>query len=226
MIPYRNCILEQRRSNLISLVSPEMEEYCVENSTPVPDYVANLARITEQKMPVPEMLSGPIEASLLQLLVWILRARRVLEIGTFTGYSALMIAEALPEDGILITCEIDPDSASLARKYFKRSPHGRKIELRLGPALETVQTLDAGFDLIFIDAEKTEYPDYYEASLAILSPTGIIAIDNALWGGRVLEPASDSDYAISGLNERIRKDNRVRQVLLPLRDGLMLVRRV
>ncbi len=210
---------------MISLVSPEIEQYCVESTTPVPDYVEGLARATEQRMPIPEMLSGPIEGSLLQLLVWASRARRVLEIGTFTGYSALMLAEALPDDGALVTCEVDADSASLAREYFSKSPHGRKIELRMGPALDTMQALDAGFDLVFIDAEKTEYPDYYEAALRLLSPRGIIAIDNALWGGRVLDPSSESDHAIAGLNERIRGDERVRQVLLPLRDGLMLVRR-
>ena len=134
-----------------------------------------------------------------------------------------MMDGALPEDGILITCEIDPEAADLAREYFEKSPHGHNVELRLAPALGTMRSLEGGLDLVFIDAEKTEYVDYYERALELLSPKGIIVIGNALWNGGVLNP--DTDRAIAGLNALIREDPRVRHVLLPVRDGVMLVRR-
>jgi caffeoyl-CoA O-methyltransferase len=171
------------------------------------------------------MLTGPVEGMLLQFLVWATGARRVLEIGTFTGFSAQMMAEALPDDGLLVTCENDPKAAILAIEYFSKSPHGHKIELRMGPALETMRSMTVPFDLVFIDADKEAYVDYYDQALELLSARGIIVVDNVLWGGRVLNPSEPSDHAIAKFNTHVRGDSRVRHVMLPVRDGVMLVRR-
>lgn len=213
------------QDDALSLVAPEIERYAVEHTTPLPDYLEELVRVTYESMDVPEMLSGPVEGTLLQSFVWATGARRVLEIGTFTGFSAQMMAAALPDDGVLVTCDSDPDAAAIARDYFGRSPHGHKIELRLGPALETLESLAGPFDFVFVDADKTEYIAYYERALELLSPTGIIAVDNVLWGGRVLDPQSESDRAIAEFNRHVRQDPRVLHVLLPVRDGVMLIRR-
>ena len=210
---------------MISLVSPEIEEYAVEHTTPLPDHLSELVNITSETMDMPQMLSGPIEGMLLQFLVWATEARRVLDVGTFTGFSAQMMATALPDDGQVVTCEFNPDTARVARDHFARSPHGHKIDLRLGDALETLRSIEGPFDVVFIDAEKTDYTAYYERAMEVLSPRGIIAVDNVLWDGRVLDPQSESDRAIAALNERIRRDDRVRHVLLPIRDGVMLVHR-
>ena len=172
------------------------------------------------------MLSGPIEGTLLQTLVWATDARRVLEIGTFTGFSSQMMAAALPEDGILVTCDIDPEAAEVARQFYAKSPHGHKIDLRLGPALETLETLnDWVFDVVFIDADKTGYAAYYEKAVDLLAPRGVIAVDNVLWSGRVLDPKTEEDRSIAAFNERVKNDPRVSHVLLPIRDGVMLIRR-
>ncbi len=210
---------------MISLVSPEIEEYAVEHTTPLPDHLSELVNITSETMDMPQMLSGPIEGMLLQFLVWATEARRVLDVGTFTGFSAQMMAAALPDDGVVVTCEFNPDTARVAKSHFDKSPHGHKIDLRLGDALETLRSLEGPFDVVFIDAEKTDYSAYYERAVELLSPRGIVAVDNVLWEGRVLDPQSESDRAIAALNERIRRDDRVRHVLLPIRDGVMLVHR-
>jgi caffeoyl-CoA O-methyltransferase len=171
------------------------------------------------------MLIGPVEGMLLEFLVWAAGARRVLEIGTFTGFSAQMMAAALPDDGVLITCDIDPKATGLARQYFEKSPHGHKIQLRMGPALETLESLDGPFDLVFVDADQANTIAYYERALDLLSPRGIIAVDNALSGGSVLDRATASDHVMAKFNRHVRRDPRVRHVLLPVRDGVMLVRR-
>ncbi len=211
---------------MLTLVSEEIERYAVEHTTPLPDYLEELKDYTFAHMSAPGMLSGPIEGMLLQSLVWATDARRVLEIGTFTGFSSQMMAAALPDDGTLVTCDINPESAKVAREFYAKSPHGRKIDLRLGPALETLDALsDWTFDVVFIDADKTNYSNYYEKAIDLLSPRGIIAVDNVLWGGRVLNPQAEDDHAIAAFNERVKNDSRVRHVLLPIRDGVMLIRR-
>ena len=176
-------------------------------------------------MQSPQMLTGPIEGTLLQFLVWTAGAKSVLEIGTFSGFSANMMAAGLPHDGVVVTCEKDPEAVEMAREYLRRSPHGHKVDIRVGDALDTLKSLTGPFDLVFIDGEKTEYQDYYERALELLSPRGIIVVDNVLWGGRVLDPAEASDHAIATFNRRLRQDPRVKHVLLPVRDGIMLVRR-
>jgi caffeoyl-CoA O-methyltransferase len=168
------------------------------------------------------MLTGPVAGRFLELLVWFGRPHRVLEIGTFSGHSALSMAAALPEDGRIDACEIDPERAAVAQRYFARSPHGSRITLHLGPALETIAELDGDFDFVFIDANKDGYVDYYEAVLPRLSEHGLIVADNTLWNGRVL----DEEGPLVRFNEHVAADPRSAQVLLSVRDGMTLIRRV
>ncbi len=211
---------------MLTLVPAEIDNYAAAHSTPLPALLEELVTVTREKTGEwAQMLSGQLEGTLLQVLAVSLGAHRILEIGTFTGFSALMMAAALPEDGKLITCEINAKAISIARSFFQRSPHGRKIELREGPALETLKTLAGPFDLVFIDADKETYTAYYEAALSLLAPNGLIAVDNVLWSGRVLNPEDDSSRAIAAFNEHVRQDQRVTQVILTVRDGLMLIRR-
>lgn len=211
---------------MLTLVPEDIERYAVDHTSPLPDYLHELTDYTYENMSIPQMLSGPIEGTLLQTLVWATNAKRVLEIGTFTGFSSQMMAAALPDDGILVTCDIDPGAAEVAKEFYAKSPHGHKIDLRLGPALDTLETLnDWVFDVVFIDADKTGYAAYYEKAIELLAPRGVIAVDNVLWSGRVLDPQTDEDHSIAAFNERVKNDPRVRHVLLPIRDGVMLIRR-
>jgi caffeoyl-CoA O-methyltransferase len=173
------------------------------------------------------MIVGPLEGAFLKMLTQVAQARTVLEIGMFTGYSALCFAEALPANGTVITCEVDEESAALARRYFSRSPVGKKIEVWMGPALDTMRQLTGPFDLIFIDADKINYVNYYRRALDLLSPQGMILIDNVLWDGDVLkQPAPDEKTAaIQELNQTVSSDPRVSAVLVTIRDGILLVRR-
>ena len=211
---------------MLTLVPEEIDSYAAAHSTPLPALLEELVTVTREKTGErAQMLSGQLEGTLLHLLAAALGAQRILEIGTFTGFSALMMAAALPEDGKLITCEINPKVISIARSFFQRSPHGRKIEVREGPALQTLKALEGPFDLVFIDADKENYIAYYEATLSLLAPNGLIAVDNVLWSGRILNPEDDSSRAIAAFNEHVRQDQRVTQVILTVRDGVMLIRR-
>lgn len=205
------------------IVETAINEYAKQRTKPEPDLLATLIDTTHATMAAPRMLTGRLEGRLLKLLASITGARRILELGTFTGYSALSLAEGLPDDGRVTTCEIDPVAATTAQSFFDRSPHGHKIDLRLGPALETLTTLLGGFDLIFIDADKGNYLAYYEAAVKKVRVGGIILIDNTLWSGRVLNPEDESARTIDALNRRIETDARVENVLLTVRDGLHLV---
>jgi len=136
-----------------------------------------------------------------------------------------MMAEGLPEDGKLITCDINPEAEAIARRYFAESPHGHKIEVRMGPALETIATLQEPLDLVFIDADKTNYMNYYEAVLPLLRSGGLIVADNVLWSGRVLDPQDDDSRAIVAFDDHVQADSRVDNVCLTVRDGMMLIRK-
>jgi caffeoyl-CoA O-methyltransferase len=173
------------------------------------------------------MVVGPLEGAFLQMVTQLAGARRVLEIGTFTGYSALCFAEAVPEDGTVITCDVDEEAAAVARRYFAQSPVGRKIDIRLGPALDTMRALSGPFDLIFIDADKMNYLNYYRRALDLLAPHGVILIDNVLWSGEVLThpPPDERTEAIQELNRTVTGDPRVTAVLVTIRDGVLVVRR-
>ncbi len=210
------------------IVAPEIEAYAEAHSTPESEVRRALREETERTMALPQMLVGPLEGAFLAMMARLVGARRVLEIGTFTGYSALCFAEALPEDGRVVTCEIDPEPAAVARRYFARSSHGRKIELRLGPALETLRDLAGPFDVIFIDADKANYVNYYRRALDLVSPDGVILIDNVLWSGDVLiHPPPDLRTAtIQELNRLVASDLRVTAVLVTIRDGVLVVRPV
>ena len=211
------------------LIHETIEEYAKTRTQPEPELLQRLIAETGEMFGL-GMLTGRVEGRLLKLLVLISGAKNVLEIGTYTGYSALSMAEGLPDDGKLITCEIRPEHAELARKYIEESQHGHKIELRLGDALDTIKVLARdGYtaDLIFLDADKARYPVYYEHLVNLLEPSGLIVIDNALWDGEVLDPKQDDEeaQAIAKLNEIIMKDERVENVLLTVRDGVMVGRK-
>lgn len=208
------------------LVSEAIDLYAASHSSDLPPILEEVAAVTREKTTAPQMMVGRIEGGFLRMLVGITGARRVVEVGTFTGFSALCMASALPEDGELITCEISEHHASIARGFFERSPDGAKIELRLGPAIDTLRSLQAGaFDLVFVDADKEGYVAYYEEALRLLRKGGLLVADNVLWSGRVLDPREPSDHAIVAFNEAVRRDPRVEHVLLTVRDGMMLARK-
>ena len=210
----------------MDIVTERIEEFASAHTTPLPALLEELVAETEREFGERAgMLSGVLVGTLLQTLIAASGARRVLEIGMFTGFSAQMMAAALPADGLIITCDVDPKAIGIARRYFERSPHGGKIELREGPALETLRTLEPGFDFVFIDADKGNYINYYEAALPLLAPGGLIAVDNVLWSGRVLDPKAPDDHAIVAFDAHVRADSRVAQVLLTVRDGVLLIRR-
>jgi caffeoyl-CoA O-methyltransferase len=207
------------------IVDEQIEEYAKQHSTPPDPLLAELAEETYATMSAPQMLTGPIEGRFLELLVHGSGAKRILEIGTFTGYAALSMAAALPEGGHIDTLDIEPKHAEVAQRYFDRSPHGSKITLHLGPAIETIGKLEGEFDLVFIDADKQNYDNYYETVLPRLGERGLIAIDNTLWSGKVLAPPDESSRAIAALNDKLAADDRVVAVQLTIRDGVTLVRR-
>ena len=171
---------------------------------------------------------GKVEGNLLQMLVKIAGARRVVEIGTFTGFSALLIAEALPEDGRLVTCEINRSFAEVAKRYFGRTPHGRKIRLKIGPAIETLSRLPEGeFDFVFIDADKPSYSDYFEHAMRLLRPGGVIFVDNVFWRRKIFKEkiTNANAQAIARFNAKVCADNRIEKVMLGIGDGCFLIRK-
>jgi caffeoyl-CoA O-methyltransferase len=210
-----------------AIIPKKIEAYCLRHSSTGSKLLRELEKYTRRHCEYSQMLIGPHEGALLAMLVRLSGARRVLEIGTFTGYSALCMAEALPKNGRLITCEIKPGHAEIAQSFIDRSPHGRKIKLHLGPALETLAGLPRAtkFDFVFLDADKENYVNYYEAVLPRLRSGGLIVADNVLWSGRVLAPKKTSDRAVVAFNKHVRRDPRVECVMLPVRDGVSLVRK-
>ena len=209
-----------------TLVSADIEAYAQAHSMPESDLCRALREETQRRMAAPQMIVGPLEGAFLKMMTQLVQATRVLEIGMFAGYSALCFAEALPAEGTVLTCEIDEGSAALARQYFARSPIGKKIEVRMGPALDTMRHLRGPFDLIFIDADKINYVNYYRRALDLVSPRGVILVDNVLWDGKVLQqPAPDENTAaIQELNRVVVADPRVTAVLVTVRDGILVIR--
>jgi caffeoyl-CoA O-methyltransferase len=208
------------------IVREEIERYAEEHTTPPAELLAALAEETRASLRSPQMLTGTIEGRFLEMLVWASGARRVLELGTYSGYSALSMAAALPAGGRIDTCEIDERHADVARRYISESSFADRITLHLGPALETIERLEGDFDLVFIDADKENYVNYYEAVLPRLAERGLIAADNTLWSGRVLddEDSSEGTRAIKAFNAHVRADPRVVSVMLTIRDGVTLIR--
>jgi caffeoyl-CoA O-methyltransferase len=209
------------------IVEPRVEQYAEQYSTQPSDLFRRLDEETRAKTTVPQMMVGQLEGHVLGELVRISGARRILELGTFTGYSSISMALALPAEGRVITCDVNEETNAIARRYAEEAGVTDRIEYRLGPALETIAGLDGLFDIVFIDADKINYVNYYEATLPLLADDGILLVDNALSSGDVVDPASagESAQAIHALNERIRTDDRVENVLLTVRDGINLVRR-
>jgi predicted O-methyltransferase YrrM len=209
------------------IVRPEIEAFAEAHTTQPSPLLVELAEETRATLPIPEMLTGPVEGRFLELLVFSSGARRVLEIGTYSGYSALSMAAGLAEGGHIDTCEIEERHAEVAKRYIARSPYADRITVHLGPALETVAQLEGPYDVIFVDADKTGYDAYYEAVLPKLAPRGLIAFDNMLQSGRVVDDpdSGEGTRAIVALNRKLRDDPRVVSVVLTVRDGVTLVRR-
>jgi caffeoyl-CoA O-methyltransferase len=210
------------------IVDPRVEEYAEAHTSPEGDLFERLAAETHEKTTAPQMMVGRIEGRFLGVLVRGLRARRVLELGTFTGYSSIAMALALPSGGRVITCDVNEETTAIARRYAEEAGVADRIDYRLGPGLETIAQLDGQFDLVFIDADKPNYVNYYEATLPLLADGGLIVADNTLWSGRVIDETDDEDttQAIRAFNDHVAEDARVENVLLTVRDGMNLVWRV
>jgi len=211
------------------LVSQAVEDYAAVHTTPAAAHLQALAHETRETLSSPVMLTGEVEGRLLETLVFLARPRLVLEVGTYSGYSALSMAPALPEGGRIITCELLDEHADVAERHIAMAGLADRIEVRRGPAAETIAALDGPFDVAFIDADKPGYLGYYEAILPKLSERGLIVVDNVLWSGRVTEPPSEdedeSTRALRAFNDHVAADERVVQVMLTVRDGVTLVRR-
>jgi caffeoyl-CoA O-methyltransferase len=206
-------------------IDAAVEKFAHDHTEPETDLYVRLREKTYRVMQWPQMQVDVIEGRFLQMLVRLSGAKSILELGMFTGYSALMMAEALPDSGQLITCEIDAKAEAIARRYFAESPHRDKITIRMGPALETIKTLTGPLDLVFIDADKPNYANYYEACLPLLKSGGLVVADNVLWSGKVLHPKDADDHAIVAFNRLVQSDPRVKNVCLTVRDGMMLARK-
>ena len=211
------------------IIDKQVEQYCMAHTSPECALLAELLQNTRVNMPGSQMLSDRLVSQLLKILVTVSGARRILEIGTYTGYSALMMAQALPEDGELVTLEKSTEAFAYAKTYFARSDHSDKINPVLCDAMDELKRRfdqHEQFDFIFLDADKKRYPDYFVKLIDLLKSGGLLVIDNALWGGSVLQPDDDSARAIDHLNQIIIQDKRLENVLLPVRDGVNVVRRI
>lgn len=206
-----------------------LEEYISTHSTPENDILASITRETHLHVLNPHMLSGHVQGRVLSMISHMLRPKRILELGTFTGYSALCLAEGLEEGGKLVTIEHNDELEEMIRRNFARSPLGERIELRIGDCILEIEKLEGPFDLVFIDADKREYCAYLEMVYPLVPVGGFILADNTLWDGHIVDPAYDKDKQTLGLrafNDHVAADERFEQVILPLRDGLTIIRKV
>ncbi len=205
-----------------------LDDYILAHIDREPELLHRLYRATQLHLLYPRMASGHLQGRLLKMLVQMVRPQRVLEIGTYSGYSGLCLAEGLPEGGVLHTVEVNDEQEDFTLPWFRRSPYADRICLHIGDAMEVVPQLGVMFDLVFIDADKRHYSDYYDLSMRFLHTGGYIVADNTLWDGHVLEPPDKADPQTRGIqefNDRVAADNRVEKVILPLRDGLTLIRK-
>jgi caffeoyl-CoA O-methyltransferase len=207
------------------IVDEQVEAYAEAHTTPSGELWERLAAETRENTEAPQMMVGELEGRFLEFLVRSTGARRVLEIGTFTGYSSLSMARSLPDGGKIISCDVNEETTAIAQRYADEAGFADRIDYRLGPALDTIAGLDGTFDLVFIDADKPNYLNYYEATLPKLADDGLIVIDNTLWSGRVVEDddGDESTRAIKEVNDHVRNDPRVDCVLLTVRDGMLVV---
>jgi len=209
------------------LLSEEIDAYAEAHTTPPPELLQRLAEETKATLSAPQMLTGGVEGRFLHFLVFATGAKRILELGTYSGYSSISMASVLPEGGRIDTCEVDETHASVANRYIEEAGFSDRITVHLGPAVETIERLEGEFDFVFIDADKENYVNYYEAVLPRLSARGLIAADNTLWSARVLDESEQSEgtVAIRAFNEHVIADERVVSVMLTVRDGVTLIRR-
>jgi caffeoyl-CoA O-methyltransferase len=210
----------------VDFLPKKIADYAEAHTAPESELLQSLVRETHLKTLVPRMLSGHLQGRFLSLITKLMQPKRILEIGTFTGYAALCMAEGLAEDGVLTTIEANDELAFLIKKYVEKGGFNGKIEPIFGNALEIIPTLDDVFDLVFIDAGKRDYPEYYDLVLPKVKSGGLIIADNILWSGKVVDDKKDVDTAIiDQFNKKILADNRVECLLLPIRDGLMMARK-
>jgi predicted O-methyltransferase YrrM len=208
------------------IVNEDVERYAEEHSTSDPDFFRRLEEETRAISDWPQMMVGPLEGPFLGWLVWLAGAKRVLEIGTFTGYSSISMALNMPPDGQIVSLDVNEETTAVAQRYAEEAGVADRIEYRVGPAIEELGRLDGPFDLVFIDADKESYVDYYENVLPKLSERGFIVADNVLWSGRVVEDGGDaSTQAIKRFNDHVAADERVERLMLTVRDGMTLIRR-
>lgn len=209
----------------MEFLSEAIEEYSQAHTSPESTLLALLNRETHAKVLQPRMLSGHVQGRLLALFSTMMRPRRVLEIGTYTGYSALCLAEGLTEDGLLITIDVNEELEDFTRSFFDKSPYKNKIDYRIANAVELIPTLPDTFDLVFIDADKLNYALYYDLVIDKVRPGGVIIADNVLWSGKVVQTDKKIDKDTQNLldfNQKVHNDPRVSNLLLPIRDGLMI----
>jgi predicted O-methyltransferase YrrM len=211
------------------LIEPEIEAYCEAHTTEESDLLRRLYRETHLQTINPRMASGQLQGQFLSLVSKMIRPRRILEIGTFTGYSAICLAEGLTDDGILHTVEVNEEYEDRIQRYFSESADGQKIMLHIGDAKELVPTLNEEWDLVFIDAEKTDYQAYYDLVFPQVRKNGFMLIDNTLWNSKVVHEVRHNDHdtqAVMAFNDRVQRDPRVRNLLMPFRDGLMIIEKL
>ena len=208
-------------------LTPQLDRYISEHTSPEGDYLYRLFRATHVEILAPQMASGHVQGRFLKFLVKMIKPKRILEIGTFTGYSAICMSEGLDADGKIYTFEVEDELEDFTRKWIDGSEHGSKIVFTIGNALEIVPSLGEKFDMVFIDGNKREYIEYYEMAIKYLSPGGWILADNTLWDGHIIEEAYDKDkqtVALRAFNDKVAADDRLEKVILPLRDGLTIIR--
>lgn len=212
----------------MDFISADLAAYAEAHTSPESELLQRLNRNTHARVLHPRMLSGHIQGRILAMMSHMLRPRRILEIGTYTGYSALCLAEGLVEDGLLITIDINEELEDFAWSYWQQSLYADKIDLRVGNAADLIPAIDEVFDLVFIDADKLNYARYFDLVIDKVRPGGIVLADNVLWSGKVVEDVKPSDKdtkAVLAFNEKIQHDQRVENILLPVRDGLMMIRK-
>lgn len=208
------------------LIDPALEEYCTRLATPLPDYLLELERETHLTSMYPQMLTGPWQGQFLVQFTRLLKARRVLEVGTFTGYSALCFALGMDPDGEVDTIELNEEKEPIIRKYIARAGMEGRIHVHIGHALDIIPRLDGPWDIVFLDAHKPDYCRYYELAFDRIRPGGVILADNVLWSGKVIHSHPDEETAgLIAFNQMVADDPRVEQVILPIRDGVHLIRK-
>jgi len=208
---------------MIDSITENINKYCKEHTASDNRLLSEVEQYTWNNEDVPQMISGQMVGKFLQSIIRMIAAQKIVEVGTFTGYSALQMAEAIPLDGEIHTCELMKKHTETAQSFFDKSDYGKKITIHQGPALESLETLKVGdFDMAFIDADKSNYLEYYKRCLVLIRAGGVIILDNMLWSGSVIDPKDDDSQALRKTGDYIQEDTRVFNMLLPIRDGLML----